>query len=82
MHEPSFDNRCSSRYEAVKSAIFLGWWEELAFCTCIAVLRNLSHGGAFVNQSLTIPGVVGLLSSAATSFGIKTSEKNRRSNSV
>jgi hypothetical protein len=49
------DNRCSSRYEAVKSAVYLGWWEEPEFRTTVAVLRNLSQGGALVNVGLMPP---------------------------
>ena len=49
------DNRCSSRYPAVKSAVYLGWWEEPEFRTTLAVLRNLSQGGALVNVGLSPP---------------------------
>jgi hypothetical protein len=42
------DNRCSSRYAAIKTPVYLGWWEEPEFRTCPAELKNLSHGGALV----------------------------------
>jgi hypothetical protein len=42
------ESRDSSRYEPVRSAVYLGWWEEPEFRTYPAVLRNLSHGGALV----------------------------------
>ncbi len=54
MREVSDDNRDSSRYEAVKSAVYLGWWDEPEFRTCAAALRNLSHGGALVNVSMRL----------------------------
>lgn len=49
MREEIVDSRNSSRYEAVKRAVYLGWWEEPEFRTCAAGLRNLSHGGALVH---------------------------------
>ena len=52
MQEDYVDNRCSSRYEAVKTAVYLGWWEEPEFRTCAAALRNLSHGGALVHVAV------------------------------
>lgn len=52
MREDFVDSRSSSRYEAVKSAVYLGWWEEPEFRTCAAALRNLSHGGALVHVAV------------------------------
>ena len=52
MREEFQDSRGSSRYEAVKSAVYLGWWEEPEFRTCAAAMRNLSHGGALVQVAL------------------------------
>ena len=49
MQENYVDNRCSSRYEPIKNSIYLGWWEEPEFRSSLAVLRNLSHGGALVH---------------------------------
>src|SRR3954447_20509113 len=55
MREEFVDSRWSSRYEAVKTAVYLGWWEEPEFRTCAAALRNLSHGGALVHVALLPP---------------------------
>ncbi len=55
MQQGYVDNRCSSRYDAVKSAVYLGWWEEPEFRTTVAVLRNLSQGGALVHVGLAPP---------------------------
>jgi hypothetical protein len=55
MREEFTDSRCSSRYEPVKSAVYLGWWDEPEFRTCAAALRNLSHGGALVHVALRPP---------------------------
>ncbi|MCA1686438.1 MAG: hypothetical protein LC745_10790 [Planctomycetia bacterium] len=60
MREEFVDSRGSSRYEAVKSAVYLGWWEEPEFRTCAAALRNLSHGGAMVHVALLPPEGSGL----------------------
>lgn len=55
MNERWNDSRGSSRYEAVKGAVYLGWWEEPEFRTCAARLKNLSHGGALVLVGLAPP---------------------------
>ena len=55
MDEWSMDHRCSSRYEAVKHAVYLGWWHEPEFRTCRAELKNLSHGGALVHVAIVPP---------------------------
>jgi hypothetical protein len=60
MIEGQMDSRGSSRYEAVKSAIYLGWWEEPEFRTCAARLRNLSSGGALVSVAIAPPKGVSL----------------------
>ena len=52
MREEFVDSRGSSRYEAVRTAVYLGWWEEPEFRTCAAALRNLSHGGALVHVAV------------------------------
>ncbi len=55
MREELVESRGSSRYNAVKTAVYLGWWEEPEFRTCAAALRNLSHGGALVHVAI-LPG--------------------------
>jgi hypothetical protein len=55
MDEWLIDNRCSSRYQAVKNTVYLGWWHEPEFRTCLAELRNLSHGGALVHVAIPPP---------------------------
>lgn len=55
MREEFVDHRGSSRYDAVKSTVYIGWWEEPEFRTCAAALRNLSHGGALVHVGLRPP---------------------------
>lgn len=77
------DNRCSSRYEAVKSAVYLGWWEDSEFRTTLAVLRNLSQGGALVSVGLSPPDNVGLYLCLAESppsdwVEVTIVDKNRR----
>jgi hypothetical protein len=49
------DARNSSRYHAVRSAVFLGWWEEPEFRSTPARLLDLSHGGAQVLVGLEPP---------------------------
>lgn len=48
------DNRRSFRYEAVQSAVDLGWWDETGFHVQAATLKNLSRGGALL-VSPTLP---------------------------
>ncbi len=55
MRQEFADSRCSSRYPAVKTAVYLGWWEEPEFRTSPAALRNLSHGGALVHVAVLPP---------------------------
>ena len=55
MRNEFVESRWSSRYEAVKTAVYLGWWEEPEFRTGAAALRHLSHGGAMVNVAV-LPG--------------------------
>jgi hypothetical protein len=52
MRKEFADSRCSSRYNPVKTLVYLGWWEEPEFRTCAAALRNLSHGGALVHVTV------------------------------
>ena len=52
MPEEFVDSRCSSRYETIRSAVYLGWWDEPEFRTCAAALKNLSHGGALVHVAV------------------------------
>ena len=47
--EDSAEKRGASRYDAVRTSIFLGWWEGEEFRTSAATLRNLSHNGALVH---------------------------------
>jgi len=54
------DSRCSSRYPAVRTAVYLGWWEEPEFRTSLAELRNLSHGGALLRVAGRPPAGLGL----------------------
>lgn len=55
MPERSADTRNSSRYPALRSAVYLGWWEEPEFQTCAAALINVSHGGALVHVAARPP---------------------------
>jgi hypothetical protein len=55
MPERLADTRNSSRYPALRSAVYLGWWEEPEFHTCAAALINVSHGGALVHVGLRPP---------------------------
>jgi hypothetical protein len=49
------ENRGSVRYQAMRGAVYLGWWDEPDFRTCAARLQNLSHGGALVDVALAPP---------------------------
>lgn len=60
MRKGFVDSRCSSRYEAVRTFVYLGWWEEPEFVTVAAVLRNLSHGGALIHIGVSPPEERGL----------------------
>src|SRR5437867_2066060 len=55
MEESQVENRCSSRYVAVKNAVYLGWWEEPELRTSLAELKNLSQGGALVQVAIEPP---------------------------
>ena len=55
MRQNHVDYRCSSRYEPIKNSIYLGWWEEPEYRSVLAVLRNLSHGGALVQLGFRPP---------------------------
>ena len=49
------ENRKSYRYEAVRSAAYLGWWEAPEFRCCSAELKNLSQGAALVDLPVAPP---------------------------
>ncbi|MGE3818215.1 MAG: PilZ domain-containing protein [Isosphaeraceae bacterium] len=53
--EDRLENRRSCRYDAVRSAVYLGWWEEPDFRCCAAELRNLSQGGALIDVPIPPP---------------------------
>jgi hypothetical protein len=60
MGADEWENRAASRYEAVKSAVYLGWWEDPEFRTCAARLRNVSQIGALVLVALKPPAEASL----------------------
>ena len=60
MPEEIADSRSAARYPAVKSSVYLGWWEEPDYRTCAASLKNLSHGGALVHIAVSPPDSPGL----------------------
>lgn len=53
--EDCVENRKSCRYDAVRSAVYLGWWGEQEFRCCAAELRNLSQGGALIDVPVPPP---------------------------
>jgi hypothetical protein len=55
MIEPSKDCRAATRYPAVNPTVYLGWWEEPEFRTCLASLKNVSQGGALVHVAMWPP---------------------------
>lgn len=50
------EKRAASRYDAVRSLVYLGWWEDEEFRTCAGSLQNLSHSGALINAGQAPPG--------------------------
>jgi hypothetical protein len=49
------EKRAASRYDAVRSLVYLGWWEDDEFRTCAGSLQNLSQSGALINAGQAPP---------------------------